>query len=236
MVQPANRAVLSRNNGQPVSLLGVWSAAGQQCRGNTKPQPVPLAEFSRLAANRCWRRKRLHRAGPAESWRGVRRVCGAPGFKRRTAPADAANAGTCGRVPAHLDAAACIFVRRSARAVLWLTGFVSDRRRRKLVAGDQSRPDARRTGSAAKLGRRDGGGCVKGQTTRRDLHHWPIVCAGWRNLDGHRRRSNPTDARRRENLGERHAAGIDAVEQGDAHRGVALRCRNGICRGGPASS
>src|SRR5256886_3917253 len=51
------------------------------------------------------------------------------GLERRTTPADAADAGVFRRVPANLDAAACFFANRSARAVFRLTSLVSDSRR-----------------------------------------------------------------------------------------------------------
>src|SRR6266571_2474099 len=37
-------------------------------------------------------------------------------------------------------------------------------------------------------------------------------------------------------MGKRHAAGLDAVEQGDAHRSVTLRGGDGLRGGGPASA
>src|SRR6266704_1792907 len=37
-------------------------------------------------------------------------------------------------------------------------------------------------------------------------------------------------------MGKRHASGLDAVEQGDAHRSVTLRGGDGLRGGGPASA
>src|SRR6185437_481502 len=61
LVQPADRAVLSRSDGQPISILGLRSAAGQRRGGDSEPEQLAGAEFYGLAANGSGRRERLHR-------------------------------------------------------------------------------------------------------------------------------------------------------------------------------
>ena len=69
---------------------------------------------------------------------------------------------------------------------------------------------------------------------RRDLRDRAVAARGRPRLVRHRRRPDLADARRRRALGERHAAGADAVVEGRRHRGVALRRGHRLRRDRPA--
>src|SRR5690242_12683417 len=109
LVQPGNGAVLSRRGGQPISLLGLWSAARQRSGGDADAEQLARAEFSRLAADGGGRRERLRGTGSSECRRDLRRVGGAAGFWRGRSAVDAADADASRRVPADVDTAAGFF-------------------------------------------------------------------------------------------------------------------------------
>src|SRR5580765_2034040 len=91
LVQPADRTVLSRSDGQPISILGLRSAAGQRRGGDSEPEQLAGAEFYGLAANGSGRRERLHRARSSTSGNYLRRNGGAAGFTQRAGTANAAD-------------------------------------------------------------------------------------------------------------------------------------------------
>ncbi len=64
LVQPADRAVLSRHHRQPVSLLGLWRAAGERIGRRRQPRRRWRDHLSRMAPGRH-RRVRLCRARSA---------------------------------------------------------------------------------------------------------------------------------------------------------------------------
>ena len=124
-----------------------------------------------------------------------------------------------------------VFAARSEAAV---------RRRQHAVQDDERRARAGRR-SARDLTRNDkskqgpsGGPDHKGQHQRRilrhDLHGRRIADAEGRDLDRVGRRARPRDARRRQDMGERHAQGHAGMDPDQLDRGIAARSRGRVRR------
>src|SRR5215470_451553 len=66
VVQPADGATVSRNNGWAISVYGLWGAAGHGKRGGGEPQRSRAGDAARLVSGGA-ERERIHGGGWAGS-------------------------------------------------------------------------------------------------------------------------------------------------------------------------
>ena len=191
-----------------------WIYGAQQDSGAAA---TPSRTDYRGVTQRDWRpdrgrrRERVHRARSARPGRRLRRQRGtlrledAAGAGRRSDP------GVSRRLPQRVDSAARFLAGQPARALLRQPVSLPDDRRRPALGEGQSGPHARSAGSAGHARSGDGAGQRReGSAARRHLRDRAVESSRGADLVRHGRRVHLADAGRREELGERHAAGPDA--------------------------
>ena len=227
LVQPADRAVLPREHGQLLPVPRVRRAAGERLGLRAQPRRRRPDHLPRLAPGGGGG-VRLRRARPARPRRGLRRQgepvrpSHGPGAERVAAAAPWPG------LPGRPDAARSLLADRPEDPLLRVQHAVEDDGRRAALGGDQPRPDAEGLAGAGERGEVPGHPGRRGDTAGGDLHRRPVAARRGAHLGRHRRRPRPRDARRREDLAGRDAAGARALGQGVAPRGLALRSRHGL--------
>ena len=208
MVQPANRAVLSRHHRQPVSLLGLWRSAGERFSRHRQPQRLRRNHLPRLDHHRR-RRIRLRRARPAASQSDLRRQRHSLRPQHwQTRNVEPVVLRT-GKYPLQSHRAAD-FLRQPIRTCsIWDQTCSSRPRRRQQLANHQSRPHARRSrhprNSRPIRSRRS----RQRQASRRDLFHSSIAERREPDLGRNRRWRDSSNSRRRQELAKRHSSRIN---------------------------
>ena len=227
LVQPADRAVLPREHGQLLPVPRVRRAAGERLGLRPEPGRRRPDHLPRLAPG-GGRGVRLRRGRPARPRRRLRRqgepVRPAHGAGAERVAAPPARPG----LPGDPDAAGSVLADRPEGPLLRVQHAVEDDGRGAALGGDQPRPDAEGVAGAAERGEVPGDPGRRRVAAGRDLHRRPVAARRGAHLGRHRRRPRPRDARRREELAGRDAAGARALGQGLAPRGLALRPRHGL--------
>ena len=237
LAQPADRADLSRQHRQPFSVPRLRRAAGFRRRGAAEPHRRRRRHHdARVPRSHRRRRERMIAPDPDDPdivYGGrVDKLDLRTGQTRIVDP----TLPTPGSLPAHVDAAAGVLQARSEAALLRQPEHVPHDRRRRALGCDQSRSHARGSRRAAepRCGHR-GEQRTAGSAPRRDLRDRAVAARRAADLGRHRRWPDLAHARRRRALGQRHAAGADAVVEGRHHRGLALRRGHRVRRDRPAS-
>ncbi|MFO0981475.1 MAG: hypothetical protein U1E76_06925 [Planctomycetota bacterium] len=132
------------------------------------------------------------------------------------------------RLPDGAHLAGDLLAGRSARAVLRVQRRLAHAQRGAELGADQPRPEPRGAGGAEEPGRVHRSRSGARQAPRRDLHAGAVAARSGAAVGRHRRRADPRDPRRRQDLAGRHAARARAVVQGVVDGGIALRARHRV--------
>ncbi len=202
LVQPADRAVLSRGGGQRISLSHLRSAAGQRHRWHHESRQLRCDHTERLG-NRWRRRERLHRSGSRRPERRVRRQ-----HEWRSVPVRArhgsvardrsARRGGLRRKPPrchlslHVDVSGCLLRHETARDLLRVAIRPEEHRSRAELDADQRgsfTPRRRRHDGSFRW--RDGAEAGPGRSARRGLYDRAVHAAPRPDLGGDGRWADP---------------------------------------------
>ena len=225
LVQPADRGVLSRHHRQRVSVSRLQRPAGERLGVHLEPRRRRADHVPRVAPGRR-RGVRLRRARSARSRHRLRRQGVALGSPHRAGAEHRAEAAA--EPPTIASSARCrCCSRRSIRASCTSRRTCCGRRRTAATAWDQISPDLTRKDWEVpdNVGNYIGSDAARPTPARRDLHDRAVVPRREHHLGRHRRRADSRDARRRQDVERRDAAGADAVVEGVDHGRVALRRR-----------
>ena len=252
------RAAVSRDGRQPGAVLRLHEQAGRPVVPRTEQQPARRRRWARWWRRRPRRhparhvaldRRRRERLRDARSRRSEHHLVDRLRLRQRRRhrrslrgePASAARRRSLARqrewsggrleVPLHLGRAVPHLAARSQQDLRRQPASSSVDRWRSELAGDQSGRHAERQDAPAELWRSDARQHRR-RVRRSHSRDCRVAEAGGRDLGRHQRRPGPGDARRRQELDERHQEHPEpaAVGDGGEHRAVAVRRRHGLRR------
>ena len=212
LVQPADRAVLSRQHRQRVPVPRLRRAAGE--RLGVRGEPRRRRRRSRSATGIRSASKSTATSRPIRSIRTSSTAARSSRFDRRTGQVQRHRArGRCAAATYRIGPHAPVVfspvdphVLYFASNTLWKT--IERRAELDEISPDLTRDDVGRAGERRQVSRHAGG---EGDAARRHLRAGAVAARRRPHLGRHRRRPDPRHARRRQDVEGRDAAGADAV-------------------------
>ena len=225
LVQPADGAALSRDDRQPVPLLGLRRAAGE--RRDRHRQPRATAARSRSATGSASAPTSTPTSRPTRSIRDIVYGGRVQRFDRRTGQSQnvAPEALRSGKYRI-LRTMPLLFHPADPRMLLFATNVLwkttTGGQQWEIISPDLSRERPAVPESVGDFRTAD---LEHDAAARRHLRGRPVAAGRQPDLGRHRRRAGSRDARRREDVDERDAAGAAPVGQGVADRWPATSTR-----------